>query len=363
MFNLGLFYSRQERFGEAELFLKRAAQASPGEFNAWYMWGAALSKVGRTDDALRAWREALKLQPRNLRLMQIMSVEYNKGRYFGEAAELARRALEINGSELDGMLLAIKAYQDAGDDATASKTAKLAADRFPDSARANFEYAYHLQKEGKIEEAEQRLQRSMKLDPAYEEPFFFYGNLLVDQDRSTEAIPYLEKAIQNRHNYVPARVVLARALVNLDKWSDAIAALNETVALDPKHPQPHLLLSQIYFRMGEEAKPRLRRRSPYVYGAKSNYSRSDTGPAVSPSIYEITYYLARHPYQCLDPFGELTTAEGHVGRGDLQSVSMCGQHRAQDALGVSRYGTFPVRLHDLPPSGQVPLDAVSFLAR
>jgi tetratricopeptide (TPR) repeat protein len=275
LFNLGLFYSRQERFGEAEVLLKRAAQASPGEFSAWYMWGAALSKVGRTDDALRAWREALRLQPRNLRLMQIMSVEYKKGRYFGEAAELARRALEINGSELDGMLLAIKAYQDAGDDATASETAKLAADRFPDSARANFEYAYHLQKEGKIEEAEKRLQRSMKLDPAYEEPFFFYGNLLVDQDRSAEAIPYLEKAIQNRHNYVPARVVLARALVNLDKWSDAIAALNETVALDPKHPQPHLLLSQIYFRMGEEAKAkaekeislRLRRENPTILEA------------------------------------------------------------------------------------------------
>ena len=36
--------------------------------------------------------------------------------------------------------------------------------------------------------------------------------------------------------------------------AEAIAELNETVALDPKHPQPHLLLSQIYFRMGDEAK-------------------------------------------------------------------------------------------------------------
>ena len=69
------------------------------------MWGSALSKLGRTDDALRAWREALKLQPRNLRLMQIMSVEYKKGRYFGEAAELARRALEINGNDLKACCL------------------------------------------------------------------------------------------------------------------------------------------------------------------------------------------------------------------------------------------------------------------
>ena len=82
LFNLGLFYSREQRFAEAEPLLKRAAQSSPGEFNAWYMWGSALSESGRTDDALRAWREALKLQPGNLRLMQVMAVEYSKGRYF-----------------------------------------------------------------------------------------------------------------------------------------------------------------------------------------------------------------------------------------------------------------------------------------
>ena len=275
LFNLGLLYSRQQKFAEAEPLLKRSAQTSPGEFNAWYVWGSALSKLGRTDDALRAWREALKLQPRNLRLMQVMSVEYHKGRYFGEAADLARRSLEINAHDLNGMLLAIKAYQDAGDDASASKTAKLAAERFPDSARANFEYAYHLQKGGKIEEAEQRLQQSMKQDPSYEEPFFFYGNLLVDQDRAADAIPYLEKAIQNRRDYVPARVVLARALMNLKKWQEALAELDETVALDPKHPQPHLLLSQIYFRMGDESKAkaekeislRLRRENPTILEA------------------------------------------------------------------------------------------------
>jgi predicted Zn-dependent protease len=115
----------------------------------------------------------------------------------------------------------------------------------------------------------------MKADPSYEEPFFYYGNLLVDQDRSADAIPFLEKAIQNRHDYVPARVVLARALMNIEKWPAAIAELKETIALDPKHPQPHLLLSQIYFRMGDEANAkaekeislRLRRENPTILEA------------------------------------------------------------------------------------------------
>jgi len=181
----------------------------------------------------------------------------------------------LNSQDPNLYFLAIKAYQDAGDYAAAGEIAKRAAEKFPASARANFEYAFHLQKNGAISEALERLQIAMKADPSYEEPFFFYGNLLVDQDRNAEAIPYLRKAIKDRNDYVPARVVLARAFMNLGKWDEAIAELNETVRLDPKHPQPHLLLSQIYFRLGDEARAksekqislRLRRENPAILEA------------------------------------------------------------------------------------------------
>lgn len=275
VFNLGLLYSRQQRFADAEALLGRAARMAPDNFNAWYMWGAALSQLGRCEDALHAWREALRLQPRNLRLMQVMSIEYQKGRYFGEAAKLAGQVVQIKGDDLDAMLLAIKAYQSAGDDEAAGAIARRAVELFPGSARANFEHAYHLQKQGQIADAVQYLQRAMKADASYEEPFFFYGNLLVDQDRSEEAIPFLERAIENRRDYIPARVVLARALMNLKRWPEAIAQLNQAVAADPKHPQPHLLLSQIYFRMKDEQKAkaekdislRLRRENPTMLEA------------------------------------------------------------------------------------------------
>jgi len=103
----------------------------------------------------------------------------------------------------------------------------------------------------------------------------FAGEAMLEHNEPDRAIPYLEKAIRNRADYVPARVVLARALMNLNQWPQAIAALNETVALDPKHPQPHLLLSQIFFRMGDEAKAkaekdislRLRRENPTILEA------------------------------------------------------------------------------------------------
>ena len=57
--------------------------------------GACYQALERREDALRAWRTALKLNPKNARLLQVLVVEYGKGRYFQDAAEVARRALEL----------------------------------------------------------------------------------------------------------------------------------------------------------------------------------------------------------------------------------------------------------------------------
>ncbi len=275
LFNLGYFYLKGDRMRDAEPLLQRATAVTGGDFNAYYLLGVARKNLGRSEDALRAWQAALRLQPGNLRLMQVMSVEYSKGRYFGKAAELAKQALSQKDDDPNLYFLAIKAYQDAGDDSAARAIAKQAVSKFPGSARANFEYAFHLQKDGQFPAALEHLQTAMKADPAYEEPFFFYGNLLVDQNQNAEAIPYLRKAIENRNDYIPARTVLARALMNLQKWDEAVAELNETIQLDPKHPQPHLLLSQISFRLGDEAKAKsekqisfkLRRENPSILEA------------------------------------------------------------------------------------------------
>jgi len=71
------------------------------------------------------------------------------------------------------------------------------------------------------------------------------------------------------------RVSLAKALMHLEKWHEAIDELGEAVRLNPTHPEPHLLLSRIYFRMGDEQKAagekeislRLRRENPAVLEA------------------------------------------------------------------------------------------------
>jgi tetratricopeptide (TPR) repeat protein len=274
LFNYGVFLHRSGQQAAAADLLDRAALIQPG-YQVHLLRGMNYQQLERREDAIRAWKAALVFQPRNVKLMQVLSVEYSRGRYFREAAAIAREALKIAPAEENLYLLAIKADQDAGDLAAAATLADEAARRFPRSARAQFEHGYYLQKRGSAEAAMKHLHLAMELDPNYEEPFFFYGDLLVKQAQWEAAVAPLRRSLEIRPEYSPARVALARALMNLEQLPAAVAELEQAAKLDPRNAQPWVMLSQIYFRMGQEEQAReaketslrLRRENPGVLEA------------------------------------------------------------------------------------------------
>ena len=253
LFNLGFLHFNQGRASDAVPLLERAAAARPADFNTRYLLGTALLQLQRREDALRSWQAALAIQPAHFKLMQIMAVEYSNGQYFQAACEVSRRAVELKSDSIEPWLVAIKACQDAADPA-AFELARRGYERFPAAARTNFEYGFQLRKAGRREEALPYLKKAMQLDPAYEEPFFFHGDLLLKEEQFAEAEANLRQALRLRPDYVAACVSLAKALMGQDRLSDAVKELASCSERSPRHPQPHLLLSQIYFRMGEESR-------------------------------------------------------------------------------------------------------------
>jgi tetratricopeptide (TPR) repeat protein len=251
-FNLGFFYYSQQQHEKARPYLERAVASQPKDFNARYVLGATLAQLGRGDDALRKWREALAIRPDHLKLLQLMAIEYGKGRYFREAAAAAERALALNSDDQNLYLIAIKSHQDAADHAAALKIAGRMVGKFPESARANFEYGFELHRAGRLAESLPYLEKAMRAAETYEEPFFFYGEVLLKEGRAGEAIPYLRRAIERRRDYMAALVALGRALMRLARYDEARTELLRAIEIDPTHPQPRLLLAQLYFRLGEE---------------------------------------------------------------------------------------------------------------
>ena len=256
LFNLGFMALRQGQDALATQWLKRASSANPKDFNSFYLLGTAQSHQNETDDALRSWRLALALQPTNRKLIQVMSVEYSKGRYFEEAAHAAESALRLAPEDPALYFLAIKARQDAAQSEEAFALARRAIAKFPQSARANFELGFHLHKLGRWDEALPYFEKAIALDSAYEEPYYFRGDVLLRQEQAERAAAAFRAALDNRADYTLARLGLARALIAQAKLPAAVLELREAARRDPTNPQPFLLLSQTLFRMGslEESK-------------------------------------------------------------------------------------------------------------
>lgn len=248
LFNLGYLNFQRGTLPPAIDFLGRASKQDPEDFNTYYLLGLAHSQNGQRDDALRAWRVALALRPDHVRLMKIMVVEYDRERYYGEAADLAERAILVAPDDSDLFMLALTAHRNDANAIRGRELAHIAYERFPNLARASFELAWHHLQSGEFERAAELIKESIALDPDYEEPHFYLGDWLVQTSRYAEATKSLREAIKIRPDYIPARVRLAQALLRLDRIDEAEQELQEAARQNPLHPQPHVLLSRVYFR-------------------------------------------------------------------------------------------------------------------
>ncbi|MDZ4800150.1 MAG: tetratricopeptide repeat protein [Bryobacteraceae bacterium] len=287
-FNLGYMYQSRGDLAAAEMPLRRAVRSQPNDFNAQYILGAVLSKLNRTDEALKHWRLASALRPDDARLLQILAVEYSKGRYFRDAAQVAEKALASKPGDAALWLTAIKARQDADEHPLALRLAEKMAAAFPGNSRAAFELGYELVRAGRAAEGLPWLDRAMRSPTPWEEPFYFFGDTMLKEGRLDEAKRAFQRALELRREYMPAWAGLARTLMSAGELERARDVLLEATSVDATHPQPHLLLSQVYFRLGQEDRAveekemssRLRRARPETLESipGRNFPRSDAAP-------------------------------------------------------------------------------------
>lgn len=130
LFNFGVFLHRAQRQAVAAPLLERAVALQPG-FQVHFVRGLNHQQLEQRDNAIRAWRSALALQPDNVSAVRGVHTRAQ----ILEAAALAREGLKRFPTQEPLYYLALKALQDAGDMETEATVAADAVRRFPQSAR------------------------------------------------------------------------------------------------------------------------------------------------------------------------------------------------------------------------------------
>lgn len=88
-----------------------------------------------------------------------------------------------------------------------------------------------------------------------EQPYLYLGKLLYRQNKITESLPFLQKAVQANPQSCEGLCLLSRVLSVQGRETQAVATLNQCLQADSKYPEAHYLLSRAYVRQGraEEA--------------------------------------------------------------------------------------------------------------
>lgn len=218
---------------EAVDLLARAAKLDERNPDLHNAHGAALAEIGRTDEAIFAYRRALVQKP------QFAQAQYNLANALGRAGHHAEAVPAYQAALADNPGYA-QAHNNLGlalerlgrtDEALAAFTAATGADRALFDAWLNLG---RLQRtKGAFAEALAAIATALALRPIDPEALNLRGIVLIDLERLDEAVAVFETLLARDRFNPGAQVNLGNALASLGRHDAAMAAFEAALALDP----------------------------------------------------------------------------------------------------------------------------------
>lgn len=190
---VGCDYVLLNDYMDADKWFTRSAEWDPKDVQSWYYLGRTKYNENRFEEAISAFKECLKLEPKNVKAEDNLGLSY---------AGLTRN----------------------------------------EEARAAYLNAIAWQKESGIPDAG---------------PFIDMGSLLFDENRVSESIPYLLQGVQIAPQEMRARRELGKAYLHANEPRKAQDELEKALELVPNDASLHYMLAQVYRKEGLSEKAKL----------------------------------------------------------------------------------------------------------
>jgi tetratricopeptide (TPR) repeat protein len=235
-YGLGNVFTDQQRWEDAEKVYRQAVEITPNNPEALTALSFVLVQPGtgalnakRFADAELFARHATQVQPNNAIAFDRLGVALAVRNIFNSETEAAfRRALELDPGFLVAQVhLAIflrhvkrnseadPLYDSAIEKAKDAPTLVLIADAMQSETRWN--------------DSDPVLRRALQLDPRNPGALFLMGRLLAVNKKYAEAETFLKTTIEVNPKFFPARNILGRSYLGLERYDDAFSTYEQAV--------------------------------------------------------------------------------------------------------------------------------------
>ena len=215
LYGMGSAQLNQQKAAEARESFERATKlhaSYPDTLaNAWNNLGLLATQEGRTDEAVRCFREALRLSPDHLIALNNLGNAYRLQKSWDEARKTFERALEIS----------------------------------PIDAEANYGLGMVFAQADDTARAHDYLRRALQARPAYPEALNNLGILYLRTQRRDEAVAAFEECIRVAPSFDQSYLNLARVYSVEGAPEKARAVLLELLKQHPDHAQAQSMLKQL----------------------------------------------------------------------------------------------------------------------
>lgn len=252
--NLGVALEKTGRTDEAIRHYREAIRLNPDFQEAHYNLGIALEKQGRMDEAMNCYREALRINPGNARTHYgIGSVLAKTGR-IDEAVRHYREALRIDPGYARAHYNLGVIMAEAGSTLDAEKHFSEAVRIDPDFAEAHNNLGVVLVTRGGIPEALEHFSTALRLNPGYDDARCNLGDVLLRRGDLDQAIGHYREVLRSDPNHATAGSRLREALALKADTDNALLEIRGKILNDPGNPELHGMMGLLYFRTGDPEK-------------------------------------------------------------------------------------------------------------
>ncbi|MHC4396954.1 MAG: tetratricopeptide repeat protein [Planctomycetota bacterium] len=180
--------------------------------------GVVYKALGRNEDAISAYRQALQLEPDFADAYYNLANALHQQGQCDEAIENYNRAVRLKPDMPEACYNLANALQKQGRNTEAIENYRCAIRFRPDYVKAYNNLAGALKKQGRLAEALTNCEQVIRLKPDCPEAYYNLANVLWDQRQYLRSIEYNKLAIQLKPDYPEAHLNLSLAFLLLGRF-------------------------------------------------------------------------------------------------------------------------------------------------
>jgi tetratricopeptide (TPR) repeat protein len=226
---------------------------APANSRAHYNLGQALGDVGRFDEAVAQYQEALRIQPDYADAHNNLGMIWAGRGQILQAIGEYRKALDASPQHAQAHNNLANALESQGEADEALTHYQQAVESRPDFAEAHYHLGNAWSARGEVDRAIAEYGKALAIRPDLAEAHNNLGLALADRRDLAAAIAQYEQALRLKPDHAAAHYNLAGALAGRGELDQAVAHYQQAVKIQPRFAEAHFNLGSIFYQQGRTA--------------------------------------------------------------------------------------------------------------